>query len=253
MPAEQSSAAGPSALPDEPPSSVTELSLYDAGVTALSELHDLPSMTSLRSLNLHSNRVARISHLEPLVRLRSLNLSSNQIEVMEGLHALRQLEVLDLSCNRIRMIDGLAALGQLRRLLLGTRIDTWRGSCGAGAARSSTSRRTATRSPSCRPSTSAGCQRSRGGAAAPRLAYLPLPGYRDHVLWLPRLRRLDGKATAAADFATAPAAAAVAPRPRGRPSRRRGGGADLVVEGQRCERRARPPRRRGAAGADAAH
>ena len=115
MPAEQSSAAGPSALPDEPPSSVTELSLYDAGVTALSELHDLPSMTSLRSLNLHSNRVARISHLEPLVRLRSLNLSSNQIEVMEGLHALRQLEVLDLSCNRIRMIDGLAALGQLRR------------------------------------------------------------------------------------------------------------------------------------------
>ena len=100
------SAAGPSALPDEPPSSVTELSLYDAGVTALSELHDLPSMTSLRSLNLHSNRVARISHLEPLVRLRSLNLSSNQIEVMEGLHALRQLAKRDARvCVRGRLLE----------------------------------------------------------------------------------------------------------------------------------------------------
>ena len=100
------------------PSSARELHLFDAGIASLSELVELPRMLSLRSLNLHCNRVERISHLESLTQLRSLNLSSNLIEVMAGLHTLTQLHALDLSCNRIRLIDGLATLRNLRRLLL---------------------------------------------------------------------------------------------------------------------------------------
>ena len=95
-----------------------ELSLFDAGITSLGDLVELPKMLSLRSLNLHCNRVERISHLEPLVNLQSLNLSSNLIEAMGGLTTLTQLRSLDLSCNRIRLIDGLATLRELRRLLL---------------------------------------------------------------------------------------------------------------------------------------
>ena len=242
---------------------MTELSLYDAGVTALSELHDLPSMTSLRSLNLHSNRVARISHLEPLVRLRSLNLSSNQIEVMEGLHALRQLEVLDLSCNRIRMIDGLAALGQLRRLLLGyNRIDSLAGlvQCQGGPLEHFEAHGNEV----------AFLQEAEYLGGLPALSEVvlqrhgqrnplcALPGYRDHVLrLLPRLRRLDGQATAAADFATAPAAAAVAPRPAwgarapSRRRRRRRRTSSWRANGASGGRR--PPRAPRRADADAAH
>ena len=81
-----------------------ELSLYDAGIHALSELVDLPQMTALRSLNLHANRIETISHLDPLTQLAHLNLSSNRIEAMGGMHALVRLQTLDLSCNRVRII-----------------------------------------------------------------------------------------------------------------------------------------------------
>ena len=96
----------------------TELALFDAGIASLADLVELPSMTALTSLNLHANRIDKISHLEPLSRLTTLNLSSNQIDAMSGLHTLTRLQTLDLACNRIRIIDGLATLCSLRRLLL---------------------------------------------------------------------------------------------------------------------------------------
>ena len=99
-------------------SSVMDLSLYDAGIATIAELHDLPQMRSLRSLNLHCNRISTITQLEHLTQLTYLNLSSNQVDSMSGLHTLAQLRTLDLSCNRIALIDGLATLPELQRLLL---------------------------------------------------------------------------------------------------------------------------------------
>ena len=110
--------ASSAATTSSPSNTTTEFVLYDAGIASLAELHDLPSMGRLRTLNLHCNRIARISHLEPLVNLTYLNLSSNRIDAMSGLHTLQQLQTLDLSCNLIRMIDGLATLGALRKLQL---------------------------------------------------------------------------------------------------------------------------------------
>ena len=123
-------------MPEVPSATTRELSMYDAGISALSELAELPRMTSLRSLNLHCNRIDKISHLEPLTQLQSLNLSSNLIEAITGLHSLTQLQSLDLSCNRINMIDGLATLRLLRRLLLSfNRISSFAGlvQCHGGA------------------------------------------------------------------------------------------------------------------------
>ena len=104
---------------DEPyGNDVRELSLYDAGISSLSELSELPRMTQLHSLNLHCNRIKAIACVEPLTQLKYLNLSSNLIETMGGLHTLARLQTLDLSCNRIRLIDGLATLRSLKRLQL---------------------------------------------------------------------------------------------------------------------------------------
>ena len=102
----------------EAQSTVTDLSLYAAGIAAITELHDLPRMRSLRSLNLHCNELTSITHIDHLLQLTYINLSSNRIEAMSGLQHLTELRTLDLSCNRISLIDGLSTLQQLQRLLL---------------------------------------------------------------------------------------------------------------------------------------
>ena len=89
---------------DEPyGNDVRELSLYDAGISSLSELSELPRMTQLHSLNLHCNRIKAIACVEPLTQLKYLNLSSNLIETMGGLHTLARLQTLDLSQNLLTM------------------------------------------------------------------------------------------------------------------------------------------------------
>ena len=97
---------------------LADLSLYAAGIKTIAELHDLPRMRALRSLNLHCNELTAITQIDHLTNLTYLNLSSNRIEAMGGLHTLTELRTLDLSCNRIVLIDGLAMLQQLQRLLL---------------------------------------------------------------------------------------------------------------------------------------
>ena len=96
-------------------SSESELSLIDCGVKSMSELALRPG---LRSLNLHSNQVARIDNLAKLHNLVHLDLSSNQIAHIAGLDALRSLHTLNLACNRLAAIDNLSALRHLRLLNL---------------------------------------------------------------------------------------------------------------------------------------
>eukprot|EP00667_Euglena_gracilis_P018153 EG_transcript_19242 len=96
----------------------TELNLYDADLTSLADIKDLPAMTHLRSLNLHRNRISAIEGLDFLSQLLVLDLSSNDIQRITGLDGCYSLRVLNLSANRIAQIEGLAALQQLKKLVL---------------------------------------------------------------------------------------------------------------------------------------
>ena len=98
-----------------PPASRTELVLYSHGVTDMSSLHLLPSLTVV---NLHGNDIARISCLDALVNLQHLDLSSNCITAITGLDSLRSLVHLNLSANRLAAVSGLRCLFNLRTLLL---------------------------------------------------------------------------------------------------------------------------------------
>ena len=47
----------------------TELNIYDANLTALTDIQGLQQMQHLRSINLHRNHIARIECLDTLVNL----------------------------------------------------------------------------------------------------------------------------------------------------------------------------------------
>ncbi|NXG68662.1 LRCC1 protein, partial [Baryphthengus martii] len=70
------------------------------------------------TLNLHSNRIARIEGLSHLRNLQHLDLSSNQIRRIEGLNSLANLRTLSLSCNLITKVEGLEKLFNLTVLNL---------------------------------------------------------------------------------------------------------------------------------------
>ncbi|NXE09136.1 LRCC1 protein, partial [Lophotis ruficrista] len=74
--------------------------------------------SDLHTLNLHSNRIARIEGLSHLRNLQHLDLSSNQIRRIEGLSSLAHLRTLSLSCNLITRVEGLEKLFNLTELNL---------------------------------------------------------------------------------------------------------------------------------------
>ena len=69
-------------------------------------------------LNLFSNRIKKIKHLERLTNLNTLILSFNEIEVIEGLTECKVLKRLDLNHNFIRRIESLEGKSNLQSLNL---------------------------------------------------------------------------------------------------------------------------------------
>ncbi|NXI52824.1 LRCC1 protein, partial [Chloroceryle aenea] len=87
-------------------------------------LLELSLSPDLHTLNLHSNRIARIEGLSHLRNLQHLDLSSNQIRRIEALSSLANLRTLSLSCNLITKVEGLEKLFNLTVLNLSyNRID----------------------------------------------------------------------------------------------------------------------------------
>jgi hypothetical protein len=80
---------------------ILELNLFDSNIYTIYEIKELPTYTSLESLNLHSNKITAITNLHTLVHLRELNLSSNCLSKIEGLDSLGSLEVLNLASNKV--------------------------------------------------------------------------------------------------------------------------------------------------------
>ncbi|NXX50425.1 LRCC1 protein, partial [Tricholaema leucomelas] len=81
--------------------------------TFLRSLLEVSLSSDLQTLNLHSNRIARIEGLSHLRYLQHLDLSSNQIRRIEGLASLANLRTLSLSCNLITKVEGLEKLFNL--------------------------------------------------------------------------------------------------------------------------------------------
>ena len=98
-----------------PPASRTELVLYSQGITDMTSLHMLPSLTVV---NLHGNKIKTITGLDALVNLQRLDLSSNSITAITGLDSLRSLVHLDISANRLTTVTGLRCLFNLHTLVL---------------------------------------------------------------------------------------------------------------------------------------
>ncbi|KAL0966614.1 hypothetical protein UPYG_G00297450 [Umbra pygmaea] len=92
-----------------------ELCLIDQNISSLLEV---PLNASVRTLNLHSNRIVKIEGLTTAWHLRHLDLSSNHISHIEGLGSLQSLRTLNLSCNEITKVEGLNGLVNLMRLNL---------------------------------------------------------------------------------------------------------------------------------------
>ncbi|NXS54512.1 LRGUK protein, partial [Brachypteracias leptosomus] len=72
----------------------------------IEEIRGLEKCHSLAHLSLSHNRLTAITGLENLP-LRTLNLGSNQLEKISGLDSLKSLQKLDLSSNKIRSLEGL--------------------------------------------------------------------------------------------------------------------------------------------------
>lgn len=94
-----------------------KLSLKKEGITDISEIEGLESLTNLIELNLSNNKIAEIKALNNLTSLENFNLSRNQISEIKGLEKLTNLKILNLSINPfITKIKGLDNLENLERL-----------------------------------------------------------------------------------------------------------------------------------------
>ena len=65
---------------------------------------------SIRTLNLHGNRIIRCDDLDRFTSLTTLNLSSNLLASLEGLPSLPHLAHLHASSNRLTHLRGLPVL-----------------------------------------------------------------------------------------------------------------------------------------------
>jgi hypothetical protein len=101
--------------------STTYVSHVGEGLHSISQVPELHPQqqqqqhnnSSVKSLNLHSNAISRISGLQQLPSLAALNLSSNSIRAIEGLCGLVHLTSLNLASNCISELRGLAGLSRL--------------------------------------------------------------------------------------------------------------------------------------------
>lgn len=76
----------------------------------IASMLDLPSLPSLRKLDLSSNRLTKIECMEGLRALEELDLAANAIESTQGLGFLRRLQKLSLAHNRLSSLRDMAEL-----------------------------------------------------------------------------------------------------------------------------------------------
>jgi len=99
------------------------LDLSGKGITDISEIRGLETLTNLHVLKLNNNNIVEIKGLETVGNLIQLELRNNQITEIKGLDNLVYLEELDLQGNKIEIIKGLDTLKNLRDLnLFGNKI-----------------------------------------------------------------------------------------------------------------------------------
>ena len=99
------------------------LDLSEQGITDISEIRGLKTITDLHVLMLNNNNIVEINGLETLKNLIQLDLRDNQITEIKGLDNLVYLEELSLENNKIEIIKGLDTLENLHTLnLWGNRI-----------------------------------------------------------------------------------------------------------------------------------
>ncbi|XP_018421821.1 PREDICTED: leucine-rich repeat and guanylate kinase domain-containing protein [Nanorana parkeri] len=89
--------------------SLTHLNLAHNSICNICEFGNLP----IKTLNLASNQIRRISGLEDLKRLQCLDLSSNQLSSLEGLEGLELVQTLNLEDNEICQISEIAFIEEL--------------------------------------------------------------------------------------------------------------------------------------------
>ena len=89
------------------------LKLSKMGITDISQIEGLESLTFLKRLMLRENFITEIKGLESLVNLTHLFLSGNKITEIKGLENLKELGYLSLSNNNISEIKGLDNLKDL--------------------------------------------------------------------------------------------------------------------------------------------
>ncbi|GMM34453.1 hypothetical protein DASC09_017780 [Saccharomycopsis crataegensis] len=84
-------------------------------------------LTQLKSLELSSNSIKRITNLERLQDLEEINLKWNEIEALEGVESLKKLTKLIISCNNISKVPAnLSKLSSLKELdLSNNKLTTW--------------------------------------------------------------------------------------------------------------------------------
>ncbi|XP_072257946.1 leucine-rich repeat and guanylate kinase domain-containing protein [Pyxicephalus adspersus] len=89
--------------------SLTHLNLAHNRISSICEFSNLP----IKTLNLASNQIKKISGLVNLKRLQSLDLSSNQLSSLDGLEGLELLQMLNLQDNEICQISEIAFIEDL--------------------------------------------------------------------------------------------------------------------------------------------
>lgn len=88
------------------------------GGVSLRERRDVGEEEEIEALLLHGNNIASMLDLPSLPSLRKLDLSSNRLTKIECMEGLRALEELDLAANAIESTQGLGFLRRLRKLSL---------------------------------------------------------------------------------------------------------------------------------------
>lgn len=95
------------------------LDLSQKGITDITDIKGLETLTELQVLNLSKNQISVIKGLETLKDLVDLDLSSNKIADIEGLTNMTNLRKLNLKKNRFINIEGFENLINLNKIIFG--------------------------------------------------------------------------------------------------------------------------------------
>ncbi len=96
----------------------SQLKNLDLSSNSLDNINHLENLSQLQELRFFNNQIKKIEGLEGLTQLKVLVLKKNMIEKIEGLEKLAQLQILNLKKNMIEKIEGLEELTQLQLLNL---------------------------------------------------------------------------------------------------------------------------------------